>query len=382
MGAAEISAAAAVAGAGAAIYGASQSGKGGSTGSPTTAFSGQNIDAADTGWLQDFNSIGANNQAVGAVAPQAYQQSYNQAQNINYDPYQQAANQAGQQYGYLADTAGQQMVQYQQGAQAAQGQQANLYGAGNQLMQTALDPRNALYDRTQQQLTDQVRAGQAARGIGVSGEGASEENQAMSNFNIDWQNQQLTRQLQGVQGMSQASNAGGQQGQLMGADMAGALSAGQTGAGYTQQAAQVPLTAQQTVAGMPASNANAYGANMGNLSSMYAGQAGVALPYLQGGQGAQQYNNNYNTAQNAAMAKALTSIGGGVANSATTPGGWLNNMFGSSNSSSGSQNYYDPSSAASGNGYDYTGNSNGVNLNAGGALNDYSWMGNNSATTP
>jgi len=82
-----------------------------------------------------------------------------------------------------------------------------LYGAGGAALNAAFDPRGALYARTQQQLQDQTRAGLGARGLAMTPWGAGVENKAMSDFNIDWQNQQLQRMLQGVSG---AGNAFGQ----------------------------------------------------------------------------------------------------------------------------------------------------------------------------
>lgn len=79
-----------------------------------------------------------------------------------------------------------------------------MLSGANAVMNTAFDPQNALYNRTQQQLQDQVRVGQAARGITSSPYGAGLENQAMSNFDIDWQNAQLGRQTQGL-GAAQSS---------------------------------------------------------------------------------------------------------------------------------------------------------------------------------
>ncbi len=97
-----------------------------------------------------------------------------------------------------------------QGAQYAQGMgQAganNAFGAGGGLMSlggnianTAFDPQNDLYARTLGQVTDQTRAGQAARGIATTPYGAGLEDQATRNFNIDWQNNQLQRQIAGGQ---------------------------------------------------------------------------------------------------------------------------------------------------------------------------------------
>lgn len=76
------------------------------------------------------------------------------------------------------------------------------------ITQAAFDPRGELYGRTQQQLQDQTRASQMARGIGTTGYGAGLESKAMSDFNIDWQNQQLQRMLQGAQGAGGVFNTG------------------------------------------------------------------------------------------------------------------------------------------------------------------------------
>lgn len=94
------------------------------------------------------------------------------------------------------------------------GQQQDLVTAGNQTYQTALDPRGALYGRTAQQVQDQTRASDSARGVAMSPYSAGVENKAMSDFNIDWQNQQLARQATGVQAMTGANQASTGVGQL------------------------------------------------------------------------------------------------------------------------------------------------------------------------
>ena len=83
---------------------------------------------------------------------------------------------------------------------------ASLWQAGQNTYNTSLDPQNALRDRTQQQVVDASRAGQSARGIAMSPYGAGLENDAVRNFNIDWQNQKLQRQTQGTQAFSGAGN--------------------------------------------------------------------------------------------------------------------------------------------------------------------------------
>lgn len=98
----------------------------------------------------------------------------------------------------------------QQAALGMYGAGQGLYGAGQQLYGTAFDPQQDLYNRTLQQVTQQSRAGQAARGILTSPYGAGLEDQDVRNFNIDWQNQQLGRQIAGVGAMGGAFGQGAQ----------------------------------------------------------------------------------------------------------------------------------------------------------------------------
>ena len=93
--------------------------------------------------------------------------------------------------------------------------QANeLFGAGRSVFNMALDPNQALYDRTRQQVQEGARAGQSARGIAMSPFGAGLENDAMRNFNIDWQNNLLSRATQGLNAFTNAGTAGMQQGNV------------------------------------------------------------------------------------------------------------------------------------------------------------------------
>jgi len=82
------------------------------------------------------------------------------------------------------------------------------------VMNTGFDPQNALYNRTAQQVQDQARASLAARGVNTTPYGAGVENQAMSNFNIDWQNNLLNRQTQalgaGAGALTQGAGVAGQ----------------------------------------------------------------------------------------------------------------------------------------------------------------------------
>lgn len=172
-------------------------------------------------------------------------------------------------------------AQYQQGANFASpmGQNAAVgaYNAGGGLMNLggntlpawagsifnqSMDPQQALYARTLQQVQDQTRAGNAATGVGTTPYGAGIEAQQLRDFNIDWQNQQLQRQIAGAQAggglIGQGAGLVGQgaalqanaPGQYTGASAIpygtfGQIGQGQLGAlsglqGYGQSAAQIP----------------------------------------------------------------------------------------------------------------------------------------------
>lgn len=211
------------------------------------------------------------------MANPAFLQSLQAQQGINYNPMLQGAQQAGAQYG--------------QTAQGAAGQSQNLYGAGNQIYNTAFDPQNALYAQTAGQVGQQINAGQAQRGLGNSPVGAAEYGQGMSNFNIDWQNQQLARQTQGVSAMNQAAQGAGQQ--------------GVNAANWLQTAGSLPVQAQQYVAGMPAQNASQYLSGLGQEQGLYGAPTSGAQNYLGTGIQASQYGADAQTAQQGAGANLL-----------------------------------------------------------------------------
>ena len=71
-------------------------------------------------------------------------------------------------------------------------------GAANQILNTGFDPQNALYNQQFAQQQDQANAQSAMSGLGGSPYAAGVANQANTNFNIDWQNAQLARQIQAL----------------------------------------------------------------------------------------------------------------------------------------------------------------------------------------
>lgn len=181
-----------------------------------------------------------------------------------------------------------------------------LRGAGRQLWDAASDPQNALRDRTQQRIVDASRAGTSARGIGMSGESAGIENQAVGNFNIDWNSQLLDRMSKGLSGYSNAFNEAGRQSQAGGADLAGAQS-------MFAGAGALPFNlAQMFSSGM---NSGIYGPAAGMMGQIDPyiglGQSGQQNAFAQGQTGL----NNFTT--------GLQQFGG-------SPGySWLTNYFGS-----------------------------------------------------
>jgi hypothetical protein len=115
--------------------------------------------------------------------------------------------------------------QYSQGgslAPAVIGGTANMMGQttggmpyAGAVMGSAFDPQGALYNRTMAQTLDQQKALSAQNGVAGSPFAAGLEGDAARNFNIDWQNQQLQRQIAGLGAYNQtASTAAGNYAEL------------------------------------------------------------------------------------------------------------------------------------------------------------------------
>lgn len=149
-----------------------------------------------------------------------------------------------------------------------------MLAAGNSIWNVAQDPQNALYNRMLRQITDQTNAQQAARGITNSGYGAGLANQNIRDFNIDWQNQQLNRQIAGAGAMGNANTNAG-------AGFTGASNLGVAGAQNIAQGGVVPYGAYQ---GLNADMLNAlsnYGQQTGNqANTLTQGAMGAIYPYL------------------------------------------------------------------------------------------------------
>lgn len=147
---------------------------------------------ADTSFQTLINQMLANN-PYDKYAPQATA-TFDSAYKNPYAPgYQASANTAGAAYGAAGATAG-------ASAPGLTKAGDNALTASNQVLNMGFDPQNALYQQSLQKLNDTTNAGQAQRGITNSPYGQSVSDTANTNFNIDWQNNQLTKAIQALSG--------------------------------------------------------------------------------------------------------------------------------------------------------------------------------------
>jgi hypothetical protein len=126
-----------------------------------------------------------------------------------------------------------------------------------QVFQTSMDPQGQLYNWLQNQNMQQTNAQNAASGVGTTPYGASVADQSNMLFNINWQNQQLQRQIAGLQAGAGALQTG-----------AGIES---TGLGLESQApsleasiSAIPYSTQSNITGTNLSDL-ATGTNIGNI---------------------------------------------------------------------------------------------------------------------
>lgn len=282
------------------------------------------------------------NNPYSAYVPQAMTTFNQQFTNPYASGYQAAGNAAGAQYGATgaADASA---------ANAMTGAGNNAMTGANQVLQMGFDPQNALYQRTLQQLNDTVNANEANRGITSSPYGASVANTADSNFNIDWQNNQLTKAIQALGGYTSGVTGAN-------ADYSGANTLGVAGAENTSNAGALPFDTSNAITGSQNSALNQLLSIIGNqgAGAWNTMDANTLASYL--GLGAQQSNQqaNFNqlSYQDALAAAASGSSGIGGLASGFTNG--LNSLSGGTNSTGGLfpsagsyfSNLFGPSTAA------------------------------------
>jgi hypothetical protein len=179
--------------------------------------------------------------------------------------------------GYMAPTAalGQQVAGYMAPTAAIAPQVmagiAPLQAGAGQLLQTGMDPQSALYQQLAQRTLQNAAGANAMSGLASSPYGAGLTSDALSNMNINWENQQLARQAQALQGSGQAYGQAGALGG-MGADIYGR--AGQLGG----EAGSLYGRAGQLGLGTGGANAYMQGAGLPYATSL--AQSEAAIPAL------------------------------------------------------------------------------------------------------
>ena len=136
----------------------------------------------------------------------------------------------------------------------------SLFPYAQSIESMALDPQSALYNRTLAQLQDQINVANTQSGVGTSPYGASVAANALGNFNINWQNNQLQRAIQGGQAASGIMGGG--------ANTIGTAAqiAGTAPQSYLQASGwpfQVQSSVDQALMGLPANYASAMSAAQG-----------------------------------------------------------------------------------------------------------------------
>ena len=130
---------------------------------------------------------GAASAATGQVAPQQLQ-SAQDLSALSSLAGTQGQNYANTDSGYIPITSNPELA------------------AGLQTLMTGFDPQNALYNQQQQQNLDQQNAIQSMSGTAGSPYGAGLTSQSNQNFNINWQQQQLARQIAALGAYDSASS--------------------------------------------------------------------------------------------------------------------------------------------------------------------------------
>ncbi|HEX8838242.1 MAG TPA: hypothetical protein VF748_14970 [Candidatus Acidoferrum sp.] len=242
----------------------------------------QNMPGADTG---AFGGIGNLSGYTGGLTGATTGPALNTFQNLYNNPGAGGLLSGANVAGGLGQNAA--LTGYGVGGNLINTGINTLPGIAGNVLNTSMDPQQALYNRTLQQTQDQSRAGLEARGLDMTPYGAGVEGQTLSNFNIDWQNQQLLRQIQGAQTAGGLLTQGGNLANL-------GTGIQNTAPGQYLSASGLPYGAYSTVGGGQNAAINSLlgigtsGANLQNLPiSDY-------LSYLQtGNQSNQVANQNY-----------------------------------------------------------------------------------------
>jgi hypothetical protein len=283
-----------------------------------------------------------------------------QAANSQYGaPYQQMANAAASQYNGNANLQQQYAGTLNGQASQAYGTANSLLNAGQQVYNMGLDPNQAEYNQGLNNLTQQTGATNSMYGLGSSGVGAGVQNQALGNYNIGWNAQQLQNAATGLSAYDSAASQAGNYNSLGNADLNGAVSMNNGAAQSMLQAGQTPYSTAQSIQATPGTLANTYGSYL-NANAYGPAEAiqGGAQNYLNAGEGvnATAFNAGSQNAQN--LGSSVASGLGGLGNAVQNAGGFAN-LFGGTTGSFGGGNFSgafnsSPYYSGGGNSYGFT----------------------------
>lgn len=153
-----------------------------------------------------------------------------------------------------------------------------------QVLQTAFDPQQQLYQQTLAQTQAQQQAANAQAGVGTTPYGAGLTDASLQNFNIAWQQQQLQNQLAGLSGAGGALQTGG--------GLIGAGTQLQAGApGQYLQASQYPYSAYGQVGSNQLGTLNTLGQFGTSASQIPQQQVQDYISYLGAGNQSNQVAN-------------------------------------------------------------------------------------------
>ena len=319
---------------------------GGSSGgsSSFTPYSPTGLASADTGWQTMFQDMMGNltgsYTGTGATVPMLNQSMQDMLSTI-YGPnntpsaylndMMTQANNASAYTGSMATQADLYHNIMGSTALGDAGAAANLQNAGNTIWQQASDPNQNIYNQLLQQTQQQSRGSTAARGIGMSGEAAGIENQAVQNMNLGWQQQQLQNMQTGIQGMAQAYTGAGQYNQAEMQGLTGSQAMSALVPQLMQQSASIPYTQAMSNAQAPINVANTLSqSEISDVLQPVLAMMGSAIPYMNYGSGMQQNAFNAGQANLGTLGTMLTSLGLGGAGGGSGALGSLASIFGSS----------------------------------------------------
>jgi len=211
--------------------------------------------------------------------------------------YQGAANTAGGGY----NTVGTQALNNSTALSGALG--PALTGAQS-VLNTAFDPQQALYSQLLQKTNDQTNVNNAQYGL-TGQQAAGNVNQADTNFNIDWQNNELARQLQGLSSYDQTLGSVGNA-----ADAAGKI--GTSGAGSILAGGQTPYGANSTIGAGQTSALDQYIQQLLGPVTSSASTIGQQQNYLNTGVNASNDAASQALANYQAQLSAQSNLGSGI----------------------------------------------------------------------